>query len=210
MDIKKGKLNVSIAIVFKIITMIMAVVVKMVLVDICGNEVNGLNALYISIIGVLSVAELGIGSAITFCMYKPIVEKNHSVVSALYGLFQKLYLFIGAVILCGGVALTPFLHLFAKDYVELNVNMYVTFLLILISVVATYLFSAKTSLINAYKNNYITTAITRRYCVPICSADYGFIYNEIVCGLSCLQNCCGSDAVDCNGDHNEKEIRRNH
>lgn len=69
MDIKKGKLNVSIAIVFKIITMIMAVVVKMVLVDICGNEVNGLNALYISIIGVLSVAELGIGSAITFCMY---------------------------------------------------------------------------------------------------------------------------------------------
>jgi len=161
MDIKKGKLNVSIAIVFKIITMIMAVVVKMVLVDICGNEVNGLNALYISIIGVLSVAELGIGSAITFCMYKPIVEKNHSVVSALYGLFQKLYLFIGAVILCGGVALTPFLHLFAKDYVELNVNMYVTFLLILISVVATYLFSAKTSLINAYKNNYITTAITQ-------------------------------------------------
>lgn len=159
MDIKKGKLNVTVSIAFKVITMVMAIIVKMALVDVCGNEVNGLNALYISIIGVLSVADLGVGSAITFCMYKPIVEGNHSAVSALFGLFQKLYLLIGAIILFGGIALTPFLHLFAKDYVELNVNMYATFLLILISVVATYLFSAKTSLINAYKNNYITTAI---------------------------------------------------
>ena len=161
MDIKKGRLNVTVSIVFKIITMLMSIAVKKTLIDICGNEVNGLNALYISIIGFLSVADLGVGSAITFCMYKPIVEKNYQTVSALHGLFQKLYLLIGAVIFTGGVALTPFLHLFAKDYIELNVNMYVTFLLILISVVATYLFSAKTSLINAFKNNYITTAITQ-------------------------------------------------
>lgn len=161
MDIKKGKLNVMVSVAFKFVTMIMAVVVKMALVNVCGNEVNGLNALYIGIIGVLSVADLGVGSAITFCMYKPIVEKDERTVSALYGLFQKLYLLIGAIILVGGLALTPFLHLFAKDYVNLNVNMHVTFMLILISVVATYLFSAKTSLINAYKNNYITTSITQ-------------------------------------------------
>ena len=36
-----------------------------------------LNALYLSIIGFLSVAELGVGSAITFCMYKPIVEGDN-------------------------------------------------------------------------------------------------------------------------------------
>ena len=161
MDIKKGKLNVIVSILFKIITMVMAIVVKMALVDVCGNEVNGLNSLYISIIGVLSVAELGVGSAITFCMYKPIVERDDRTVSALYQLFQKLYLFIGIIIFLGGVALTQFLHFFAKDYTELNVNMYVTFLLILISVTVTYMFSAKTSLINAYKNNYITTAITQ-------------------------------------------------
>lgn len=161
MDIKKGKLNVTVSVAFKIITMLMAIVVKKALIDVCGNEVNGLNALYIGIIGVLSVADLGVGSAITFCMYKPIVEGNHRTVSALYGLFQKLYLLIGAIIFFSGAALIPYLHLFAKDYVELDVNMYATFLLILISVVATYLFSAKTSLINAYKNNYITTAITQ-------------------------------------------------
>lgn len=161
MDVKKGKLNVSVAIILKVITMIMAVVVKMALVDVCGNEVNGLNALYISIIGVLSVAELGIGSAITFCMYKPIVEGDSDTVSALYQLFKKLYLIIGSIIFFGGLAITPFLPLLAKDYTDINVNMYVTFILILFSIAVTYMFSAKTSLINAYKNNYITTGITQ-------------------------------------------------
>ena len=35
-----------------------------------------------------------------------------------------------------------------------------SFLLVLVSVVITYLYGAETTLINAYKNNYITTAIT--------------------------------------------------
>ena len=74
MDVKTGKKNVSVSMGFKIVTMLLNMVVRMVLVRICGNEVIGLNALYISIIGVLSVAELGIGSAITFCMYSPLAR----------------------------------------------------------------------------------------------------------------------------------------
>lgn len=161
MDVRKGKLNVCVSVGFKIITMIIAIYVKSVLVGICGNEVNGLNALYLSIIGFLSVAELGIGSAITFCMYKPIVDGNNETVSALYHLFQKLYILIGAIIFIGGLAIMPFLPFLAKDYTAIDENMYVTFFLMLISVTITYLFSSKTSLINAYKNNYVTTAISQ-------------------------------------------------
>lgn len=160
MDKKKSLLNVSVSLAFKLITTIMVLVVKRLLIDACGNEVNGLNALYLSVIGFLSVAELGVGSAITFCMYKPIVEGNHRQVSALYLLFRRLYWIIGAIIFVAGMLLAPFIHHFAKDYVALDVNLQTTFVLMLLSVVITYLFSAKTSLINAYKNNYITTAIT--------------------------------------------------
>lgn len=159
-DKKRSILNVSVSVTFKIITMVMSILVKRYLIQICGNGVNGLNALYSSIIGVLSVAELGLGSAIVFCMYKPIVMGQTEQVSALYGLFRKCYLAIGGVILIAGLVLTPFLPYFAKDYAQLNVNLYSGFVLMLLSVVLTYLFSAKTSLINAYKNNYITTAIS--------------------------------------------------
>lgn len=159
MDKRKSILNVTVSVGFRLITMIMVIAVKRLLIQICGNEVNGLNALYLSITGFLSVAELGVGSAITFGMYRPIVEGNTAKVSALYGLFHRLYWAIGCLILLAGVAITPFLPKVAADYVALDVNLYVTFLLMLMSVVLTYFFGAKTALINAYKNNYITTAI---------------------------------------------------
>ena len=160
MDKRKSVLNVCVSVGFKIVTMIMVVIVKRFLIDFCGNDVNGLNALYLSIIGVLSVVDLGIGNAITFCMYKPIVEGDRNTVSALYHLFRRIYLVIGGVILLCGMALIPFIHVFAKDYQQLDVNLGFTFFLMLVSVVITYAYSCKISLINAYKNNYITTAIT--------------------------------------------------
>ena len=160
MDKKKGLLNVTISILFKIFLLAANVLVRRFLIKYIGNEINGLNSLYISILDFLSVAELGVGSAITFCMYKPIVDGDTNKVSALYGLFTKLYLIIGAIILVGGCVLMPALPYLAKDYKNVDVNLYLTFGLMLVSVVLSYGFSSKTSLINAYKNNYITTSIS--------------------------------------------------
>lgn len=159
MDRRKSFLNISVAIIFKIILVFSVIFVKRTLISICGNETNGLNALYLSIVGFLSVVELGVGSAITFCMYKPIVEGDNEKVSALYCLFQRIYPIIGAVIFVLGLLITPFIHLFVKDYADIDVNLYIAFLLMLISVVLTYFFSAKLALIDAYKNNFITTSI---------------------------------------------------
>lgn len=159
MDKKKSLLNVSVSVVFKVLLLIGAILVRRYLIKYTGNGVNGLNSLYVSIIGFLSVAELGVGSAITFCMYKPIVEGDNDKVSALYHLFTHLYFIIGAIILVAGCIVLPLLPYLASGHAEVDQNLYLTFFLFLVSVVVTYLFSSKTSLINAYKNNYITTAI---------------------------------------------------
>ena len=124
MDTRKGKLNIIVSLVFQTITMLLAIVVKRILIDSCGNEVNGLNALFTSIIGFLSVAELGVGHAITFCMYKPIVEDNRNQVSALFHLFQRIYTLIGGVVLLVGVVIMPLLPHLARDYQALDVNVY--------------------------------------------------------------------------------------
>lgn len=160
MDKKKGLLNVIVSIVFKVFLLVGAIIVRRFLIQYAGEDVNGLDSLYVSIIGFLSVAELGVGSAITFCMYKPIVEGDDDKVSALYRLFVKLYLIIGGIIFATGCILLPFLKYLAGGYAEINQNLYLTFFLTLVSVVISYMFSAKISLINAYKNNYISTAIT--------------------------------------------------
>lgn len=159
MDKRKSFLNIAVSIVFKILTTVGVIITRRFLIRFCGNEVNGLNSLYLSIIGILAVAELGIGNAITFCMYKPIVEGEQKTVAALYNLFKKIYWIVGLVILIAGIALTPFLKFLAKDYDRLDVDLYRTFLLMLISTVVTYGYGAKTALIIAHKNNYITTTI---------------------------------------------------
>lgn len=160
MDKKKGVLNIVISMGFKIILLIGSILVRRFLIQYIGNDANGLSSLYMSIIGFLTVAELGVGEAITFCMYKPIVEKDTEKVAALYQLFKKLYMIIGGIILIAGMIVMFFLPSLAKDYAQLDINVYWTFALTLVSVVMTYAYSAKISLINAHKYNYISTGIT--------------------------------------------------
>ena len=103
MDKKKSFLNVSVSVISRILLLGAAFIIRRLLIRYIGNDVNGLNSLYTSIIGMLSVAELGIGSAINYSMYKPIVESDKKKVAALYGLYQRLYRIIGGVILAGGL-----------------------------------------------------------------------------------------------------------
>ena len=71
MDKKRGILNVSISIIFKLVILVVSIVTRRFLIRYVGNEANGLDSLYTSIVGVLSIAELGIGTAIVFVCTSP-------------------------------------------------------------------------------------------------------------------------------------------
>lgn len=158
-DTRRSVLNISASIVSRVILLVAGIVVRRLLIAYIGSGVNGLNSLYSSIIGMLSVVELGVGSAIVYSMYRPIIDGDRRTVAALYGLYKRAYYAIGILILAGGLIATPFLPHFVSDYATLGVDVPSTFLLTLVSVVLTYAYSAKTSLIEAHKDNYVTTAI---------------------------------------------------
>lgn len=159
-DKKKSILNVFVSILFKIILTLLNVLVRSFLVKTIGNGINGLNSLFLSIVGFMSLADLGFGTAISYCMYKPIVEGNVKKVAGLYRLFKKIYIIISVAIATIGLVICPFLPYLANGYSEIEVNIYISFILMLVSVVISYLFGSRISLINAYKNNYIATLIT--------------------------------------------------
>ena len=139
MDKRKGVLNIVVSIVCQILTMATAILVKRALIDQCGNDINGLNTLYLSIVGFLAIAELGVGHAISFCMYKPIVEGNTPYIAALYRLFKGVYAAIGGVIWVVGLGITPFVHHFVRYYQLMDEDLHFCFMLMLISVVLTSL-----------------------------------------------------------------------
>ena len=158
MDKKRSVLNISVAITSKVILLIFSIILKRLLIDYVGNDANGVYSLYTSIIGFLTIADLGIGTAINFAMYKPIVKGDEEKVRALYFLYKKVYRIIGIIILVCGIGVLPFLPALAKDF-NSSFDLHLTFAIMLASIIIEYTYSCKISLINAYKNNYVNTLI---------------------------------------------------
>lgn len=158
-DKKRSLLNISISIFGKILLLVMAFLVRRLLIKELGNEFNGINSLFVSVLGILAIAELGIGTAITFCMYRPIVENDNEKVSALFHLMKRVYVVIALVILLIGVVISFFIPYMAKDYTINKSELYTYFYLFLLSSVLSYFSGAKSALICAYKNNFVATLI---------------------------------------------------
>lgn len=154
---RQASKNILISISFRIVCLIVAIPSIRILITTIGSEANGINSLFISIVGVLSISELGIGSAITFCMYKPIIEGDVKQINSLYNLFTKIYRRIGIVYIILGLILSNFIHLFA----DTDLNIQLLFILYLIPSSIGYLYHSKISLLNAHKNNYVSVIITQ-------------------------------------------------
>ncbi|MBR5817954.1 MAG: hypothetical protein IKY62_04850, partial [Clostridia bacterium] len=102
MDKKRGLLNISVSIFSKLLILVFTLITRRLIIHCVGNEINGISSLYTSIIGFLTVAELGVGTAIAFSMYAPIVNGESEKVNALYRLYRKLYYIVAGVMLVGG------------------------------------------------------------------------------------------------------------
>ena len=209
LDKKRSILNISVSLTFKVFLLVGNLLVRRFIIGYIGNDINGINSLFLSIIGFVSVAELGVGAAITFCMYKPIVDGNKKKVVALYCLFKKLYFVIGSIILVVGCIIMPALPYLANGYDSTRVNIYLSYFIMLVSVVLTYCFSAKISLINAYKDNYITTMINsggqlmeQAMQIAVLVVSHSFI-GYLICRIVAVSVQWGITEIVCRRMHGE-------
>ena len=135
-------------------------IIRTTILYIMGTLYMGLDGLFVSILGILSLAELGVGSALTYAMYKPLAEGDDSQICALLQFYKKCYRIIGCVILAIGLALLPFLEFFIKgDYPE-DTNIYALYLIYLSnSALSYFLYAYKSSLLTAMQRFDIVSNI---------------------------------------------------
>ena len=120
----------------------------------------GVNSLYTDILSMLSLAELGIGSALNYSLYKPVANEDQEKIKSYMRLYKKAYLAIAGVIAVIGLALTPFLPHLLKDSGQIAVrDLTIYYLIFLFNTVSTYFVAYKYSLSNAQQRNYIQTNI---------------------------------------------------
>lgn len=123
-----------------------------------GATYLGVNGLFTNVLGMLSFAELGIGTALNFSLYKPVAEDNKEKIKAIMALYKKAYRVIALIISITGLILLPFLKYLIKDPGDIG-NVYVYYLIFLFNTVTSYFVSYKFSLVNAEQKNYIMTRI---------------------------------------------------
>lgn len=125
-----------------------------------GMEYLGLNSLFTSILQVLNLTELGVGSAMTFSMYKPIAEDDTDRICALMKLYKIYYRVIGSVILILGLVIMPFLPNLISGDVPASINVYILYILNLLATVFSYwLFAYKNCLVVAHQRTDIQSKV---------------------------------------------------
>ena len=156
---KNSIVNSTTSIITQVLTVVMDFVVKTIFIQVLGSEYLGINGLFSNIITLLSLADLGIGIAIPYSLYKPLADKNVSKIKALMKYYSKIYNIIGLVVLGIGLSLTPFLPLIIKDMPNIP-HIYLIYMMFVTHSALSYLFVYKRFLIDSDQKGYIVSRIT--------------------------------------------------
>lgn len=144
----------------KFVNILFPFIIRTIIIRILGAEYVGLSSLYTSILQVLSLAELGIGSAMVYQMYKPVAENDKKLISALLAYYKKAYYLIGIVVLGIGLLICPFIGYLINGDVPGDINIYILFLIYLGNTVASYSFLAyEGSILSAYQREDVNSRI---------------------------------------------------
>ena len=174
-------LNITAGVGGYIVNTILGFICRMVFVKCLAADYLGVNGLFTNILSMLSLAELGIGGAITYALYKPLAEKNEEKIASLVKLYGSAYKVIGITIGIIGLGLMPFLKFIIKDEPAITESIYVLYGLNLFNTVITYFYSYRSSLLIAAQQNYIVVGINYlitivqsiiQMCALICTHNY--------------------------------------
>lgn len=143
-----------------LITQLLNFVLRTVFIAHLGDTLNGVNALYTSILSVLSMAELGIGTALNYSLYKPVADKDYEKIKSYMQFYKKAYRIIGIVIGAAGLTISPFLPWLVRQPEGVTLrDLTLYYFIFLFNTVSSYFVAYKYSLVNAEQKNYIQTNI---------------------------------------------------
>ena len=156
--IKKSLKNVQVALVFYVVNLVLQFFYRKIFLDYLGSEVLGLNTTAMNLLQFLNLAELGVGAAVSYSLYKPLATNNHQQINEIVSIQGYLYSKIGIVVLFAGVILMFFFPVFFSDIKVPLWYAYATFGVLFLSALIGYFLNYQQVLLisdqKEYKLNY--------------------------------------------------------
>lgn len=158
MRIQNSLKNMFFGLSGQIISTVMGFFVRTVFIYSLGVEYLGVDGLFTSILLMLSLANLGFDSAMTYSLYKPLADKDTYKMQALMGLYKKAYKLVGITVLIIGMSIVPFLpHLMNGETTIEHINL--IYCLFLLNSVCSYFFVYKQTIIIADQRAHVISKI---------------------------------------------------
>ena len=148
--------NAKFAMAGQVVSILIGFISRKIFVVFLGAEYLGLGGLFSNVLMILTLAELGVGRAINYSLYKPLAERDEKKLITIMDFYRKVYLAIGLIIFALGLLLTPFLDFFLKDPPSIP-HLRLIFLMFVTNTSISYFFSYKRSLIFTDQKGYIAT-----------------------------------------------------
>ena len=90
---KNAARNIVFGVTMKLYQILIPFIMRTIIIYFLGMEYAGLNSLFSSVLQILNLAELGVGSAMIFSMYEPIAKDDKIQICALMRLYRNSSLF---------------------------------------------------------------------------------------------------------------------
>ena len=162
--------NLKTAVLFKLAAIVVNFIARKIFVVVLTKEYLGLDGTFANILTMLSLAELGVGTAITYSMYKPLAEGDQKLILSLMTLYRKFYTVIGITVGVLGAALTPFLQYIIRDIPDIP-HIRLIYLMFVLDSSISYFLVYKQSLISADQKQHIVTAYQYKTSMAVTAAQ---------------------------------------
>lgn len=156
---KKSAINIGFNLLNQVVGFILSFVSRTIFIHVLGVGYLGINGLFSDVLNLLSMADLGFGTAMVYSFYKPLAENDYKKMAALTSFYKRVYRVIAVLVTVIGLVITPFLKYIVNMDGDID-NLSIYYLLSLAGVVISYLCVYKTSILTADQNNYIVTKIS--------------------------------------------------
>lgn len=171
--------NSIVALIFYFVGLVLQFFSRKIFLDYLGTEVLGLNTTATNLLQFLNLAELGIGSAISFTLYKPLFDNDKKSINEIVSLQGWMYHSIALIVIIGAIILMFFFPLIFKKMPLPLWYAYASFGVLLVSALLGYFINYKQVLLSADQKDYkIQYSFQTTRLIKICCQIFALIYFE--------------------------------
>lgn len=155
---KKTLKNIKIDLVITLAIVLLGFVSRKIFIEHMGADFTGLMLLFVQLIGMINIAEMGVGTATASLLYKPLSENNHTVVRNILTGTSKIYRYISGFVFTIGIVTGVFVYLTIPSVAAIEYSR-LFWLMYIVNTATSYLFAHYLILLTADQKYHATRTI---------------------------------------------------